>query len=73
MPATEERALARSEVIEMQELLNQLGLDVSDADGILGSRTREGVRQFQLQHDLPADGYASYEMLGTLRAMAASR
>lgn len=72
MPA-DERALARSDVEEMQELLNHLGHDVGRPDGILGSRTREGVRQFQLANALPADGYASYDMLLALREHAASR
>jgi membrane-bound lytic murein transglycosylase B len=70
MPATEERALARSDVMEMQELLNKLGHDVGTPDGVLGSRTRQGVREFQLGNAIPADGYASYEMLTALRIVA---
>lgn len=73
MPSTEERALARSDVMEMQELLNGMGHDVGDPDGILGSRTREGVRNFQLSNQLPADGYPSYDLLGTLRSTASTR
>jgi membrane-bound lytic murein transglycosylase B len=73
MPDLEERALARSDVMEMQELLNRLGHDVGEPDGILGSRTREGVRLFQLANDLPADGYASHDMLLALRERAATR
>lgn len=73
MPTMEEVALARNDVMEMQELLNQLGHDVGKPDGILGSRTREGVRLFQLAKAIPADGYASHEMLLALRAEAAAR
>jgi membrane-bound lytic murein transglycosylase B len=73
MPSTEERALARNDVLEMQQLLNQLGHDVGEPDGVLGSRTRAGVRQFQLAAAIPADGYASYDMLLALREHAASR
>jgi len=73
MPAEEERALARNDVMEMQELLNRLGHDVGEPDGVLGSRTREGVRLFQLANALPADGYASFEMLLALRQHAAAR
>jgi membrane-bound lytic murein transglycosylase B len=69
----DERALARADVQEMQELLNSLGHDVGKPDGILGSRTREGVRQFQQANALPADGYASYEMLLALRERSAQR
>jgi membrane-bound lytic murein transglycosylase B len=67
MPSAEERALARSDVMEMQELLNSLGHDVGTPDGVLGSRTREGVRNFQLANSIPADGYASWDMLLALR------
>lgn len=73
MPTTEEVALARNDVMEMQELLNRLGHDVGKPDGILGSRTREGVRLFQLANALPADGYASHDMLLALRNRAATR
>jgi len=73
MPTTEERALARNDVMEMQELLNRLGHDVGEPDGILGTRTREGVRLFQLANDIPADGYASHDMLLALREQAAAR
>lgn len=72
MPAAEEPALARSDVRELQELLNRLGHDVGEPDGILGSMTREGVRQFQLANELAADGHASQALLETVRT-AASR
>jgi membrane-bound lytic murein transglycosylase B len=73
MPTREEVALARNDVMEMQELLNQLGHDVGEPDGILGSRTREGVRLFQLANAIPADGYASHDMLLALRERVAAR
>lgn len=73
MPTTEEVALARNDVMEMQELLNRLGHDVGKPDGVLGSRTREGVRLFQLANAIPADGYASHDMLLALREHAAAR
>ncbi len=71
-PETDERALSRDEVIELQELLGILGYDVGDADGILGSRTRTAVRDFQESSGMPTDGYASYELLTTLRVLATS-
>jgi membrane-bound lytic murein transglycosylase B len=73
MPATAEQALARNDVMEMQELLNRLGHDVGEPDGILGTRTREGVRLFQLANDIPADGYASHDMLLALREQLSTR
>lgn len=71
-PETDERALSRDEVIELQRLLGALGYDVGDADGILGSRTRTAVRDFQENSGMPTDGYASYELLTTLRVLATS-
>ena len=71
-PDTEERALSRDEVIELQELLNTLGIDVGTADGILGSRTQGAIRAFQDESGLPTDGYASFELLEMMRVMAIS-
>lgn len=71
-PDTEERALSRDEVIELQELLNTMGIDVGAPDGILGSRTRGAIRAFQEESGLPTDGYASYELLDMMRVMAIS-
>ena len=71
-PETDERALSRSEVIELQEILNSLGIDVGTADGIMGSRTRAAIRTFQEESGLPTDGYASYDLLAMMRVMAIS-
>jgi membrane-bound lytic murein transglycosylase B len=70
MPQTEERALARADIMEMQALLNQLGHDVGSPDGVIGTRTREGVRDFQISNSLPPDGFPSYELLESLRTTA---
>ena len=71
-PDTEERALSRDEVIELQELLNTMGIDVGAPDGILGSRTRGAIRAFQEESGIPTDGYASYELLDMIRVLAIS-
>lgn len=68
----EERALSRDEVIEMQETLNELGHNAGEADGIPGSQTRAAIRKFQSDNGLPTDGYASYELLTTLRLVSLS-
>ena len=69
-PETDERALSRVEVIELQTLLNSLDIDVGTPDGILGSRTRGAIRTFQVESGLPTDGYASAELLDMMRVMA---
>ncbi len=68
MPENEERALSRLEVIELQELLNEFGADAGTPDGILGAMTRQAVREYQTQRNLPTDGFASFEILSSLRA-----
>ena len=69
-PETDERALSRVEVIELQTLLNSMDIDVGTPDGILGSRTRGAIRAFQVESGLPTDGYASAELLDMMRVMA---
>ncbi len=71
-PQVDERALSRTEVIELQEILNSLGIDVGSPDGILGSKTRAAIRTFQEESGLPTDGYASYDLLDMMRVMAIS-
>lgn len=48
-----------SEIAKLQAKLNTLGYDVGGADGIMGPATREGIRQFQANHNLVADGFPS--------------
>lgn len=48
-----------AKIAQMQAKLNSLGFDVGPADGIMGPATREGLRQFQQQNDLVADGFPS--------------
>jgi len=69
MPAKEERALSRHEVTELQQLLLSHGINAGKADGILGSKTKEAVRNYQHKNGLLADGYASYDLLSTLRGI----
>ena len=69
MPSEEERPISRDEVIELQTLLNQQGIDVGTPDGISGSRTRAGVREYQARSGIPTDGYANFDLLERLRAL----
>jgi membrane-bound lytic murein transglycosylase B len=50
-----------AEMQQFQYKLNQLGFSVGEADGILGPATRKGVREFQMNVGLIADGYPSIE------------
>lgn len=58
-----------TEIARLQQKLNALGFDVGGADGILGPATREGIRQFQSQNNMIADGFPSPE---TIKAILSS-
>jgi peptidoglycan hydrolase-like protein with peptidoglycan-binding domain len=54
---------------ELQKRLSSLGFDVGEADGKVGSKTRDAVRNFQLRRGLTPDGYADLAVLRELRAI----
>jgi len=64
----DERVLSREERLELQQLLVQRGFYQGEPDGQLGARTRDALRNFQVSIGLPADGFATAEMLERLRA-----
>ncbi len=68
MPAKEERALGHADVEELQSLLIRSGSSLAEPDGVLGTKTRDAVRDYQVHHKLKPDGYASYEFLEMLRS-----
>ena len=63
----EERALSRTERFELQQLLAGRGFDVGEPDGMLGTRSRAAIRDFQARSGLVPDGFASTEVLNRLR------
>jgi lytic murein transglycosylase len=65
---TDDPGLSRAERVEVQERLAALGHDIGEADGIIGSRTRAAIREFQAQAGLPVDGRAGRKVLDALRA-----
>ena len=60
-------ALSRSEIKALQQTLNERGFDAGAADGVLGPATRAGVRRLQQSLGLPADGYATPQLLKRLQ------
>ncbi len=64
----DDRPLSREQAMEMQQLLAARGLDVGEADGLPGARTRLAIRAWQKSAGLPVDGYASVGLLEQLRA-----
>lgn len=55
--------LTRSERMQLQRRLQQLGFDVGEIDGVVGSSTRAAVASYQARIGLPADGYPTPELL----------
>jgi membrane-bound lytic murein transglycosylase B len=64
---TDEPMLDKDQRVELQQRLAGLGLYTAEADGRLGSLTREAVRNFQLRRGLVPDGYANLAVLRELR------
>ena len=65
--------LSRTEVRALQEGLNALGMDTGTPDGVAGPATRAGVRRYQQSLGLPADGFATRELLQRLQRLQAPR
>ena len=63
---TSEQRLSRNQVEKIQELLVARGYDPGPIDGVLGSQTRQAIKEFQRTAKLPADGYPTPELLEIL-------
>lgn len=51
---------------ELQQKLHDKGYDVGGIDGILGTNTREAIRQEQIRLGLPVDGWPTPDLLANL-------
>ena len=60
-------ALKLKEKVEVQKLLNQIGYDVGEPDGIIGPNSIKSIRKFQIILGLIPDGLANKELLLELR------
>ncbi len=63
-------ALNREQILELQTLLNGLGYQAGEPDGLFGSRTRVAVRGFQASQNLVADGFPTSSLLDQVRVRA---
>jgi hypothetical protein len=61
-----EPALSRDQRISMQERLSLRGFDVGNADGIIGPRTVDAIKEFQKSLGLTPDGFPTVGLLGRL-------
>jgi membrane-bound lytic murein transglycosylase B len=55
--------LSRDERLALQNSLLKLGFDIGKADGLIGSKSRAAMRTWQKAHAVPADGFATQELL----------
>ena len=60
-------ALKLKDKVEVQKLLNQIGYDVGEPDGIIGPNSRKSIRKYQIILGLTPDGLANKEFLIELR------
>ncbi len=56
--------------VDTQEALLDLGYDIGDIDGVIGSRTRKAINDFQSSQGLNASGQTSTALLETMRRVA---
>lgn len=68
----DELPLSRAERIELQEALAARGYQPGAADSIIGANTRNAIRAFQQDLQLPADGYPTVSLLKKLRELPAA-
>ncbi len=58
-----ETPLTRDERVAFQNDLKTLGYDPGNIDGVLGHKVRNSLRAYQKAHSLPADGFATEDLL----------
>ncbi|THF59555.1 lytic murein transglycosylase [Ollibium composti] len=63
-PRSPDPGLDQAGMKALQTKLEARGYDVGTVDGILGTNTREAVRQEQIRLGLPVDGWPTAELLG---------
>lgn len=65
---TPEEGLAGETMKQLQQKLADKGYDVGGIDGVLGTNTREAIRQEQIRLGLPVDGWPTAALLSSLSA-----
>ncbi len=62
-----ERPLLKPEREQLQRLLTARGYEVGEIDGVIGTRTKAAMRDFQQREGLPADAFATIGLLERIR------
>lgn len=69
----EQQPLSRTQLQAMQRALAEQGFAAGSADGVFGPATRAALRAWQQREGLPADGFATQELLPRLLRHEAGR
>ncbi len=64
--------IGRTEIRQIQALLNRMNFNPGPADGQMGKRTADAIRLYQKFAGMEEDGVPSQELLEDLRAVAGS-
>jgi hypothetical protein len=64
---TDDPGLSRAERRELQALLTRQGYEVGEPDGVIGTKTKEAIADFQGRVGLTRNGRASLKVLQALR------
>lgn len=64
--------LNRAQTMELQRLLTERGHDAGGVDGLMGPKTRAAIRAYQAALGKIGDGFATVELLTTLRPAGSS-
>ena len=64
-----EEILEYDDMIRLQEKLVALGEDVGEIDGILGKKTRQAVRKWQIKTGFISDSWPTRHFLGFLLSL----
>jgi lytic murein transglycosylase len=64
---TDDPGLSRAERRELQTLLNQRGYDLGEPDGVIGTKSKEAIADFQSRAGLARNGRPGLKVLNALR------
>ncbi len=73
IPLNETIKISREQVRQLQKDLSTLGIDAGDADGVIGSVTRQAISRFQQKTQRIADGYLDASLLNAVREAVSSQ
>ncbi len=66
-PSTTPRPILSDDIVDIQNLLRDLGFDPGPIDGLMGQQTREAIRQFQASQGLSVTGEPSLGLIDQMR------